>query len=105
MWAIDELSTVFMSHNAGSMLLYDDDKLIKVPYKYCYVIVHNGYLHWSVTVPPMKTTNFRKEIRFPDLIDSMRKDIECSFGVSNGRWRVLRYGIKLWGIQNTDKCC
>lgn len=39
----------------------------------------------------------------------MRKDVECAFGILKGRWRVLRYGIKLWGINNTDKvwltCC
>ena len=39
----------------------------------------------------------------------MRKDVECAFGILKGRWRILRYGIKLWGIKNTDKiwltCC
>ena len=93
--------------------LYDYDqsnkKVIKVKYTGCYVIVDNGYLKWSVTVPPMKHTNFKNEIRFSDWIESMRKDVECAFGILKGRWRVLRYGIKLWGINNTDKiwltCC
>ena len=73
------------------------------------MIVDNGYLKWSVTVPPMKHTNFRNEIHFSEWIESMRKDVECTFGILKGRWRVLRYGIKLWGINNTDKiwltCC
>ena len=93
--------------------LYDYDEetneVIKVPYTGCYVIVDNGYLKWSVTVPPMKHTNFRNEICFSEWIESMRKDVECTFGILKGRWRILRYGIKLWGIQNTDKvwltCC
>ena len=57
----------------------------------------------------MKTTAFRDEIRFSDWIESMRKDVECTFGILKGRWRVLRYGIKLWGIKSTDRvwltCC
>ena len=93
--------------------LYDYDEetneVIKVAYTGCYVIVDNGYLKWSVTVPPMKHTNFRNEICFSEWIESMRKDVECTFGILKGRWRILRYGIKLWGIQNTDKvwltCC
>ena len=39
----------------------------------------------------------------------MRKDVECAFGILKGRWRCLRYGIKLHGIENCDKiwltCC
>ena len=93
--------------------LYDYDQtnnqIIKVKYTGCYVIVDNGYLRWSVTVPPMKESHFRNEIRFSEWIESMRKDVECAFGILKGRWRVLRYGIKLWGIKNTDKvwltCC
>ena len=69
--------------------LYDydgtNDKIIKVKYTGCYVIVDNGYLSWSVTVPPLKQTNFRNEIRFSEWIESMRKDVECTFGILKGR--------------------
>ena len=47
--------------------LYDFDdngKEIKVRYSGCYVIVDNGYHKWSVTVPPMKSTDYRSELRF-----------------------------------------
>ena len=58
---------------------------------------------------PLKHTNFRNEIRFSEWIESMRKDVECAFGILKGRWRILRYGIRLWGIKSTDKvwmtCC
>ena len=76
---------------------YDDTnkQIIKVKYTGCYVIVDNGYLRWSVTIPPLKHTNLRDEIRFSEWIESMRKDVGCTFGILKGRWRVLRYGIKL----------
>ena len=36
---------------------YDNsENIITVKHKGCYLIVDNGYLKWSVTVPPMKTT-------------------------------------------------
>ena len=39
----------------------------------------------------------------------MRKDVECAFGIMKGRWRCLKYGIRLHGIVNCDKvwmtCC
>lgn len=92
--------------------LYDyneDGKVIRSKYKGVWLIVDNGYLRWSVTVPPIKKTNLRKEIQFSQWLESMRKDVECAFGILKGRWRCLRYGIKLHGIENCDKiwltCC
>ena len=92
--------------------LYDYDKNeqeIKVKYKGCYLIVDNGYHRWSITVPPMKSTTYRSEIRFSEWIESMRKDVECTFGILKGRWRILKYGIRLWGMKKCDSvwltCC
>ena len=56
-----------------------------------------------------KKTNLRKEIQFSQWLESMRKDVECVFGILKGIWRCLRNGIKLHGIDNCDKiwltCC
>ena len=89
---------------------YDDDgEIIEVKYRGCYVIVDNGYLNWSVTVPPMKHNNLRSEIRFSEWLESLRKDVECTFGILKGRWRILKTGIRLHGILNCDMiwltCC
>ncbi len=39
----------------------------------------------------------------------MRKDVECTFGILKGRWRILKTGVRLHGIQVVDKvwltCC
>ena len=92
--------------------LFDFDenkKEIKVKYKGCYLIVDNGYLPWSVTIPPMKNTNLYSYLRFSNWIESMQKDVECAFGILKGRFRCLRYGIRLHGIHTCDKiwliCC
>jgi hypothetical protein len=74
-----------------------------------YVIVDNGYLSWSTTVPPMKNSSYRSEIRFSQWLESLRKDVECTFGILKGRWRILKSGIRLHNTAAADNiwltCC
>jgi hypothetical protein len=39
----------------------------------------------------------------------MRKDVECTFGILKGRWRILKAGIRLQGLDAADMvwktCC
>ena len=66
-------------------------------------------MNWSVTVPPLKSTLLRREIRFSEWLESMRKDVECAFGILKGRWKCLKYGVRLAGYKPCDKlwltCC
>ena len=39
-----------------------------------WLMTDNGYLPWSVTVPPMKTTTNLAELRWSKWEESMRKD-------------------------------
>ena len=91
------------------MAFGEGDEIIEVKYRGCYLIVDNGYLRWSVTVPPMKESTSRAEIRFSEWLESLRKDVECAFGILKARWRVLKSGIRLHGILNCDRiwltCC
>ena len=95
-----------------SFELYDTnscDEIIKVKYRGCYVIVDNGYHNWSITIPPIKSTTLRSEIRFSEWLESMRKDVECCFGILKGRFRILKYGVRLYGVNKCDMvwktCC
>ena len=89
---------------------YDsNDVIIKKKYKGPWLIVDNGYHQWSVTIPPFKNTTSWKEVRFSAWLESIRKDVECTFGILKGRWRILKSGIRLEGLENADKvwktCC
>ena len=94
--------------------LYDRDEngtIVKRPYRQgAWLLVDdNGYLLHSTTVPPIKSTNRRSEIRFSAWLESMQKDVECTFGILKGRWRILKTGICLFGVKAADEifltCC
>ena len=92
--------------------LYELDKnntVIKVVYQGAWFVVDNGYLNWSCTVPPIKNPMSYEEIRFSEWIESIRKDIECTFGILKRRFAILKYGIRLGHIAECDKvwstCC
>jgi hypothetical protein len=59
--------------------------------------VDNGYLARSTTVPPFKTTYSRAEIRSSTWLESLQKDVECTFDILKGRWRILKCGIRIHG--------
>ncbi|KAI2494724.1 Plant transposon protein [Fragilaria crotonensis] len=91
---------------------FDDDdpgEVIKRTYRGAWLLVDNGYHSWATTVPPIKTTNKKSEIRFSSWLESMRKDVECTFGILKGRWRILKSGIRVSGTECPDNifltCC
>jgi Plant transposon protein len=46
--------------------------------KFCgvWALVDNGYLDWSVTIPPKKDPSTFGEVKFSEMLESMRKDVE-----------------------------
>ena len=89
---------------------YDrDNKVIETEYRGGYIIVDNGFLSWAITVPPHKHTNDIPSIRWSKWLESMRKDVECTFGILKGRWRILKTGVRVHGVRVVDKvwltCC
>jgi hypothetical protein len=89
--------------------LNEKDEVVAAKYQGCWLLVDNGYLNWSTTIPPMKISFDRRECRWSEWIESMRKDVECTFGILKGRWRILKSGIRLHGTAAADAiwktCC
>ena len=87
----------------------DEGNQQEIQMKGAYVIVDNGYLAWSTTVPPLKDSINRSEIRFSQWLESLRKDVECTFGILKSRWRILKTGIRLHNTEVADQvwltCC
>jgi hypothetical protein len=98
------------SNNEFKLLEINKDKEeVEVTYKGVWFIVDNGYLDWSCTVPPMKNPISYEEIRFSEWLESVRKDVECTFGSLKKRFAILKYGVRSGSIEQCDKvwqtCC
>jgi hypothetical protein len=82
---------------------------VEVTYKGVWFIVDNGYLDWSCTVPPMKNPISYEEIHFSEWLESVRKDVECTFGSLKKRFAIIKYGVRSGSIEQCDKvwqtCC
>ena len=83
--------------------------IVRVKYSGVWFITDNGYLSWSVTVPPYKDPITYPQRRWSKWIESMRKDVECTFGIMKIRFTCLQSGVRLHALANTDKywltCC
>ena len=96
---------------AGSLadleyILYDEGGIPKLC-KGGYLMSDNGYLKQSVFMCPWKTPSSRQELLWSEWAESVRKDVECFFGIMKARWWYLRNGIRYHGaetIQSAFQC-
>ena len=58
-------------------------------------IVDSGYLNWLCTVPPFGVINDINVIHWLKWLESMHKDVECTFGILKGRSRILKSGVRI----------
>jgi len=63
---------------------------VAVRYRGVWLLVDNGYLEHSTLLPPMKITTTQAETRWSKWVESMRKDVECTFGILKGRCVCVR---------------
>ena len=96
----------------NEFILYErdgDGNIVAVTYKGVWIVVDNGYLTWSTTIPPFKRCSLVKELRWSQWLESMRKDVECTFGILKKRWTILDKGVQAKKIENADlvwkTCC
>ena len=112
----DEFYSAIMNDSIGTenvfSLYYKDSDSGKIKlqqYQGCWIIVDNGYLNVSVTVPPSKSTPYRDEMAWSNWLESVRKDVECTFGKLKGRFRILATASRLCNITQMDDvwktCC
>lgn len=67
-----------------------------------YLICDGGYLRWKVLICPYASTS---EVGcrgyFNTNLESVRKDVECTYGILKKRWRCLDYGVQ---YRDMKKC-
>ena len=75
---LDDVSFELFAHDMKGCLK-------KLRFSGAYVIVDNGYLDWSCTIPLFGVSNNIDEIRWSKWLESMPKDVKCTFGIMKGR--------------------
>ncbi len=80
-----------------------------VQHKGAYILVDNGYHKWAELMNPISHPNSIEEKRWSANLESFRKDVECTFGILKGRFRVLKTGIRLQSMASVVRvwktCC
>ena len=69
-----------------------------------------GYLRWPVLICPFKHSGVATHKGyFSCILESVRKDVECTFGILKKRWKILEYGICFDNIEVVERvfivCC
>lgn len=73
-----------------------------------YLIVDNGYPKWCCLQNPEKWTTDVDVIAWSRQLESVRKDIECTFGILKGRFRILKIPVLFQSqaiVDNIFKTC
>ena len=75
-----------------------------------YLICDGGYLRWpSLMCPYQGASKASREGYFSSNIESVRKDVECVFGILKTRWKILESGIRFRDIERVEQifnvCC
>ena len=88
---------------------YDEDGTVRTS-KGMFLFYDNGYLTWLTTIcPHAHFDSTTMEVFFSTNLESVRKDVECTFGILKKCWRVFNNEILFCDIDVCDKvfttCC
>lgn len=75
-----------------------------------YFICDNGYLEWPQLMNPLPGGALNtKEKNYSKLIESVRKDVECCFGILKKRWKIIKHALRYRHVRYCDRifvtCC
>lgn len=85
-------NTVFMFHKVDGTTTTEHQP---------WCIVDGGYVSWISTLAPPKSSSHIVDVVLAKWMESVRKIIECVFGMLKQRWRILKFGLT---IQDESLC-
>lgn len=75
----------------------------------CYLICDGGYLEWTVLMTGFGPSSDPIKYKFTDWLASVRKDVECCFGILKNRFRFLKNVVTLQKREDVENsfvtCC
>ena len=84
---------LFELYKDVEFVLYDADGKPFVV-KGAYFLSDNGYPDWVSLIRPKSDPQSNTEVYFAEFTESVRKDIECFFGITKARWRFLKNAVR-----------
>ncbi len=60
-----------------------------------YLLSDKGYPRRAMFMAPDVDSNSTKDLHWSETLESVRKDVECFFGVAKSRWWFLRHGSRM----------
>jgi hypothetical protein len=82
-------------HNDIEYELFSRDGQSKHKIKGAYLLCDGGYHKWRTMQCPVKLASDPDTVTWSRWVESVRKDIECTFGIVKGRFRILKLPILL----------
>jgi hypothetical protein len=82
---------------------------VEYDHRGAYMLSDNGYHPWSMLIYPSKHSTDYEEHMFSTRTESVRKDIECVFGILKKRFRVLVCPLRIRSLHTCNAvfwtCC
>lgn len=73
------------------------------------LLVDNGYLQYKELLPPYKQHPSDEAADWSEMAESLRKDVECTFGILKMRFAILKSGFRCHKFSTVDDifktCC
>jgi Plant transposon protein len=99
----------FLQAIRNKEILYDDVEFVlyredgsSFTVKGAYLISDNGYAKWRMLQAPIKSSSSLDEMKWSTRLESVRKDVECTFGILKIRFRILRARILFHTQERVD---
>lgn len=77
--------------------------------KGAHLICDNGYHKVPAMICPMTFRANMKDVFWSEWVESVRKDVECTFGILKSRFRILKNPFQSHGLQTLEDvffvCC
>ena len=91
----NDLFSLGVKHGTLSNIEYElyDKFGVKYKCKGGYLIVDGGYIDHICFIDPDKNRLHHDSVIWSEWLESVRKDVECFFGILKQRWRFLRNGV------------
>jgi len=92
-----------------SCLIYGKDGQKNVKLNDVHILLDNGYIKSGHMIHPLKYNDTYIKTIWSEMIESLRKDVECTFGILKQMFAILKYGYRGHEPANLDRvfltCC